>query len=109
MQRAAELDGYVLDNNDMTDRFENDYRPNVNEEVVPEDTKKKPKKAKRIVKKDKRILTKRERSSVIPRKSKTGKSQSADPQDILIQEQVAGDVLQDGNSELNEENHESTT
>ncbi|MDE7191622.1 MAG: 7TM-DISM domain-containing protein [Clostridia bacterium] len=106
MQRAAELDGYVLDNNDMTDRFENDYRPNVNEDVVPEDIKKKPKKAKRIVKKDKRILTKRDKSSVIQRKSKTGKPQSADPQDILNQEQVAGDVLQESQSE---ENHESTT
>ncbi|MDE6473762.1 MAG: 7TM-DISM domain-containing protein [Clostridia bacterium] len=109
IQRAAEMDGYIVDTSDMTDRFENDYQPNVNEEIVVEDQKKKPKKSKHNVKKDKRILMKKERSSLIQKKVKTVKPSNVQDQSAKVEdsEQAASDVLQD--SEKDKENYESVT
>ncbi|MDE6211665.1 MAG: 7TM-DISM domain-containing protein [Clostridia bacterium] len=109
MQRAAEIEGYVVDNNDMTDRFENDYHPSVDEEIAVEDQKKKPKKAKHNVKKDKRILTKRERPSIIPKKVKIEKQNNTQEQQDKAEDvaQVASEVLQD--EEKSKENYESVT
>ncbi|MDE6605873.1 MAG: hypothetical protein K2K85_07645 [Clostridia bacterium] len=109
MQRAAEIEGYVVDNNDMTERFENDYHPSVDEEIAVEDQKKKPKKAKHNVKKDKRILTKRERPSIIPKKVKIEKQSNTQEQQDKAEDvaQVASEVLQD--EEKSKENYESVT
>ncbi|MDE7209247.1 MAG: hypothetical protein K2O31_05125, partial [Clostridia bacterium] len=109
MQRAAEIEGYVVDNNDMTDRFENDYHPSVDEEIAVEDQKKKPKKAKHNVKKDKRILTKRERPSIISKKVKIEKQNNTQEQQDKAEDiaQVASEVLQD--EEKSKENYESVT
>ncbi|MDE6372246.1 MAG: 7TM-DISM domain-containing protein, partial [Clostridia bacterium] len=109
MSRAAELDGYVVDNNDITDRFENDYQPSADENIVVEEPKKKSKRAKHNIKKDKRILTKREKPSIIPKKAKIEKHNNAQEQQDKAEDdaQVASDILQE--SEQNKENHESIT
>ncbi len=109
MQRAAEIEGYAVDTSDMTDRFENDYQPNVIEEIVTEDQKKKSKKSKHNVKKGKRIMTKKERQSVVQKKVGTVKLNNNLEQSAKVEDanQAASDVLQDG--EKDKENYESVT
>ncbi len=109
MQRAAEIEGYAVDTSDMTDRFENDYQPNVIEEIVTEDQKKKSKKSKHNVKKGKRIMTKKERQSVVQKKVETVKPNNNLEQSAKVEDanQAASDVLQDG--EKDKENYESVT
>ena len=109
MQRAAEIEGYAVDTSDMTDRFENDYQPNVIEEIVTEDQKKKSKKSKHNVKKGKRIMTKKERQSVVQKKVGTVKPNNNLEQSAKVDDanQAASDVLQDG--EKDKENYESVT
>ncbi|MDE6472706.1 MAG: hypothetical protein K2L52_06725 [Clostridia bacterium] len=58
MQKDAELEGYVVENYDITERFENDYQPSV-EELSVEEKSKKSKKPKHNTKKVKRVTTKK--------------------------------------------------
>ncbi|MDE5755660.1 MAG: hypothetical protein K2I23_01040, partial [Clostridia bacterium] len=100
MRRAAEMDDYVVDTKDITERFENDYVPSEVDAIPEEEQKKKPKRTKLNVKKDKRILTKKEKPSVTQKKVRVGKlgksqEQAAQFEDIVNEEQVASDVTQD--------------
>ncbi|MDE6275858.1 MAG: hypothetical protein K2M75_04895 [Clostridia bacterium] len=112
MRRAAELEGSAVDTKDMTERFENDYQPQANEEEVQvEEQKEKVKKTKLNVRRDKRLLTKKEKQIVQKRVKvgKFGKAQESTAQDKDIAEQVASDVAQDVDCALDGEKDESTT
>lgn len=56
MQRDAEMNMYVIDNNEMTDRFENDYQEKDKDQVEKTlKEKKKPRKSKRTISKSKKL------------------------------------------------------
>lgn len=98
MRRAAEYDGYIVDANEMTDRFENDYQSTPTDEIKAEEQKKKARKEKLNIKKDKRISIKREKTNAIQRKTKTGKLSKPQTKTEEVEkcEQVASDILQEG-------------
>ena len=62
MQRDAELEGYVVEDNNATDRFENDYQPEAVETIQEEETVKDMKKSKLGTKRVKLVSQKKVKS-----------------------------------------------
>ncbi|MCX4362107.1 MAG: hypothetical protein OSJ74_01790, partial [Clostridia bacterium] len=87
MQRAAELESYVIDTNSVTERFENDYQENGNQVVEEFEEKKKSKKSKKNVTKTKRLSKTGKERSTSKVSSKQNKSQKSN-----ISEEVASDL-----------------
>ena len=87
MQRAAELESYVIDTNSVTERFENDYQENGNQVVEEFEDKKKSKKTKKNVTKTKRLSKTGKERSTNKVSSKQTKSQKSN-----ISEEVASDL-----------------
>ena len=87
MQRAAELESYVIDTNSVTERFENDYQENGNQVVEEFEEKKKSKKSKKNVTKTKRLSKTGKERSTSKVSSKQTKSQKSN-----ISEEVASDL-----------------
>lgn len=105
MRRAAELDGDVIDTEEITDRFENDYQPQADEAVAEEEQNKNVKKNRHNVKKDKRvILTKKEKQNESPKKIKLGIFGKEQEQDSVV-----SDVTKYDGEETDGDNDESTT